>query len=178
MPSKLKTKIAEILRTTGDKISIDIKDELRDQGHINSGQLIKSVKSNVQTGTDVSLNIDMLDYHKYVEHGVSASRIPFGGKSSNSKRSKYIEGLIKFFRNLGKSNKEARGAAFATAHEHKSEGMPTRASFQHSKNGRRLEFINESTKANKEFDLTEQLILDQVEIEADLILDDFEKSIR
>lgn len=178
MPSKLKNRIAEILRTTGDKISIDIKDELRDQGHINSGNLIKSVKSQVTNGTDVSLGITMLDYHQYVEHGVKASRIPFGGKSRGQKRSRYIEGLIKFFRNLGKSNKQARGAVFATAHKHKAEGMPTRASYQHAKNGRRTEFINESTKANKEFDTAEQLILDRVEIEADLILDEVEKAIR
>ncbi len=178
MPSKLKTQIAEILRTTGDKISVDIKDELRDQGHINSGKLIKSVKSQVVTGTDVSLNIDMLDYHVFVEHGVTASRIPFGGKSTGAKRSKYIEGLIRFFKNLGKSNKEAKGAAFATAHKHADKGMPTKASFQHSKNGRRLSFIDESTKANKEFDLAEELILDSVEIQADQILDDFEKAIK
>ena len=178
MASKLKTLIAQILRTTGDKISVDIKDELRDQGHINSGKLIKSVKSQVTTGTDVDLNISMLDYHVYVEHGVRANKIPFGGKSSGSKKSKYIEGLIKFFRNLGKSIKEARGAAFATAHKHRKEGMPTRASYQHSNNGRRTKFIDESTKANKEFETAEQLILDKVEIEADLILDDFEKLIK
>ena len=78
----------------------------------------------------------------------------------------------------GRSLKQAKAAAFATAHKHKEEGMPTRGSKRFSNNGRRLNFITESTKASKEIDLTAELILDSLNLEGIKILDSFEKSIR
>jgi hypothetical protein len=176
---KLANKIADILRTTGDILKVDIQEELRDQGHVNTGKLFNSVKASVNNGTDIELNITMNDYHTYVEHGVRANRIPFGGKRKGGKRtSRYIQGLINFFKSKGKTLKDAKAAAFATANVHKREGMPTQASRRFSNNGRRLEFINESTKASRQITTTEELILDAVEIEASGILDSFETKIR
>lgn len=175
----LKNKIRDILRINGSAISEEIKAELKEQGHVHTGKLINSVKAGTSiNGDEVSLNVTMLDYHVYLEHGVKASRIPFGGRRSGKKRSKYIEALINYFRQKGKSEKEAKGAAFATAHKHKREGMPTRSSYQYSANNRRTEFINESTKVSKNIDKVGTDILEATEYEANLFLNNFEKAVR
>lgn len=174
----LTDKIKKALRITGQKLTTDIKQELTDQGHVHTGKLLKSVKFNVNETSDINLDVEMLDYHQFVEHGVKATRIPFGGKRTGKKRSKYIEALIAYFKAKGKALKEAKAAAFATAHKHKEEGMPTKASKAYSKNNRRLDFIKESTQTNPTIEEAENLILDSIESEANLILDHFEKNIR
>lgn len=179
MASRFKENIRSILLDSGIGIAFEIKDELKDQGHSNTGKLVNSVKPTVTVESEsINLDITMLDYHTYLEHGVRASRIPFGGKKTGRGKSKYIEGLIAYFKSKGRSLKQAKAAAFATAHKHKEEGMPTRGSKRFSNNGRRLNFITESTKASKEIDLTAELILDSLNLEGIKILDSFEKSIR
>ena len=174
----LRDKIKSTLLRFGGSISSEIKEELKQQGHVNTGKLSNSILFGVsENGNDMNLDISMLDYHVFVEHGVRAKKIPFGGRSTGRKSSKYIEGLIAFFRTKGRSEKEAKSAAFATAHVHKREGMPSRSSFQHSGNGRRLLFIDESTKASKEIELIGTTIQDNLEDEGNLILDEFEKAI-
>lgn len=173
MAKTLKDQIRELLKVSGLGISEDIKSELRLQGHVNTGELIKSVQSGVINQTDgVDLEIEMNDYHVFVEHGVKAGRIPFGGRSKGGRgqTSKYIEGLIKFWTAKGKSKEEAKRAAFATAHKQKSEGMPTRQSYEHSKNGRRTQFLNESTKSTRQINELENNLIDQVDFEAQKIL--------
>lgn len=177
--SRFESQLKKILSQNGQGIVSEIQNELKDQGHYNSGKLYKSTKSSIsQTSEGFNLDVEMLDYQTYVEHGVKAGRIPFGGKRSSAKTSKYIQGLISFFRTKGLSNKEARGAAFATAHKHKMEGMPTKSSYRFSSNGRRLSFINESTKASKQIENTGDQILNLLESEGNQILDHFEKSIK
>lgn len=173
MAKNLSDQIRELLKVSGRGIAEDIKSELRLQGHVNTGELIKSVQSGVINKTDgADLEIEMNDYHVFVEHGVKAGRIPFGGRSKAGRGgvSKYIQGLINYFISKGKSKEEAKRAAFATAHKHKDEGMPTKNSYKYSKNGRRLEFINEGTKSTKQIEQLETDILDQVDFEAQKIL--------
>lgn len=175
----LKNKIRSILQRNGSAISEEIKTELKDQGHVHTGKLINSVKGTTSiNGDEVSLDVSMLDYHQFVEHGVKASRIPFGGGRSGKKRSKYIEALITYFRQKGKSEKKSKAAAFATAHTHKREGMPTRGSYQYSSNQRRTKFIDESTKISKTIDRVGEEILETTEHEANLFFDHFEKAVR
>lgn len=177
MAKNLSDQIRELLKVSGRGIAEDIKAEMRLQGHVNTGQLIKSVQSEVSNQRDgANLEIEMNDYHVFVEHGVKSGRIPFGGRSKAGRgtTSKYIEGLIKFWTAKGKSKKEAKRAAFATAHKHKSEGMPSKGSYKHSKNGRRLEFINESTKSSKQIEQLETNILEQVDLEAQKILNSWD----
>lgn len=174
----IRDKIKSTLLRFGGSISNEIKEELKQQGHVNTGKLSNSILFGVsENGNDLNLDVSMLDYHVFVEKGVQAKRIPFGGRSTGRKSSKYIEGLIAFFRAKGRSEKEAKSAAFATAHVHKREGMPSRSSFQYSSNGRRLLFIDESTKASKEIELIGTTIQDTLEDEGNLILDEFEKAI-
>jgi hypothetical protein len=74
--------------------------------------------------------------------GVPANKIPYY-PGSGRKESEYIKGLIKYVKlRMGKSDKEAKGIAFAIASKHKKEGMPTKNSVtKHSKTGRRTGFI-------------------------------------
>lgn len=178
----LRDKIKSTLLRFGSSIAAEIKEELKQQGHVNTGELSNSILFGVsENGNDMNMDISMLDYHVFVEKGVKANRIPFGGKRTGRKRSLYIDGLIKFFKNKRLSEKEATRASFATARKHSEKrgpGMPTFKSYKdHSKNGRRLLFIEESTKASKEIELIGTTIQDDLEEEGNLILDEFEKAI-
>jgi hypothetical protein len=76
--------------------------------------------------------------------GVTAARIPYT-PGSGRKTSKYIDGLINYVKlRMGKSDKEAKGIAFAIASRHKKEGMPTKASAKFSSTGKRTGFIDEA----------------------------------
>ena len=133
-----------------DHMENEFRKELIDQGHKLTGKLIQSIRSEVkEMQTAVEGLIYFEDYYTYLETGVPASKIPYGGRSSGAKTSKYIAALIDYWRLRGKSDKEARSAAFATANKHKQEGMPTKASYSFSKNNRRTGFLSHVVKTNK-----------------------------
>jgi exonuclease V gamma subunit len=76
--------------------------------------------------------------------GVTAARIPYTPNSGRPP-SKYISGLIDYVkRRMRKSDKEAKGIAFAIASKHKKEGMPTKASARYSSTGKRTGFIEQA----------------------------------
>lgn len=175
----LTDKIKSLFQKQGNTISEEIKTELKDQGHLHTGKLFNSIKANATTeGKEAALEVSMLDYFEFVDRGVRASRIPYGGRPTGKKRSKYIEALINYFKQKGKAIKEAKAAAFATARKHSQEGMPTKSSYQYSNNSRRLKFIDESTNVSKSIDLLEEQIQDQIESEYNRIFDSFEKAVR
>lgn len=123
------------------KITDLLKAELSAQGHRNTGSLERSFTHEVRRESGMLIGaIKSNEYSIYLEFGVPANRIPFS-PGSGAKSSKYIAGLINYFTTKGLAASEARGAAFATAHAHKREGMPTRASFAYSSNGRRVGFM-------------------------------------
>ena len=56
-----------------------------------------------------------------------------------------FSGLIEYVKKrMGKSDKEAKGIAFAIASKHKKEGMPTIKSQKHSQTGKRTGFIEQA----------------------------------
>lgn len=113
--------------------------EIKDQGHSLTGALEASINGDVKE-TNVSCTI--LDYGHIISDGTTAKKIPFSGtKGDGTGTSKYIQGLVSFFKLRGLSDKEALGAAFATAKVQKKEGMSTSASSRFSKNGKRQNFI-------------------------------------
>lgn len=118
-----------------------LKAELLAQGHRNTGNLERSFSYAVRRdGNLIVGEISANDYAIYLEFGVPASRIPYS-PGSGAKTSQYIAGLIRYFTTKGLPSSEARSAAFATARAHKREGMPTRASYAYSTNGRRTGFM-------------------------------------
>lgn len=134
----------------------ELQEELKRQGHVLTGNLLKSIRESVyKEGRRTIGEVLLRDYAKYVNNGVEARNIPFGG--GRGSRSKYIEGLINFWQKRGISDiKEATRAAFATAHKHKKEGMPTKASRRFSQTGKRTGFI-ETAIETKRFDFRETL---------------------
>lgn len=117
-----------------------------EQGHDLTGSLRKDIRNEiVVSGATVTLDIFMRKYGIFVDRGVKASRIPYK-RGSGKTESKYIDGLIDFVRKRGLAtgDKEVKNIAFAIANKHKKEGMPTRASREHSKTGRRLNMIQEA----------------------------------
>lgn len=124
------------------------------QGHNIDGTVVKEMDLVVeQTLNTISFLFYFLPYGTYIEAGVGASSIPFSGTGGRGGKSAYIEGLIAYA--LKKLNvadlKEAKSAAFAIAHTHKKEGMPSRASSRFSSTGKRTGWIAETMKDNRKY---------------------------
>lgn len=134
-----------------------VKIELKLQGHRLTGALENSIEERVrQTATGVRIEIEAERYARFVNRGVPANRIPFGG--SRARRSKYIEGLKRFARlRFGVTDAQALRIAFAIARKHKKEGMPTKNSRRFSRTGKRIEAVDDALgKARPQIDkLTE-----------------------
>lgn len=142
-------KTPTILKRASKLIDRELRKTLKSQGHSNTGALESSIDSRV-SGTEV--NGEMLDYGFIVSDGVKSSRIPFR-RGSGAKTSKYIDGLVAFFKTKGLSDEEAKSAAFATANVQRKEGMSTSASARFSKTGQRQNFIEISLEnKSKEVD--------------------------
>ncbi len=137
-----RSKEVRLLQKASDAINKNLAAELVAQGHSLTGSLERSIHGNViQAGNGVAILGTMNSYGKYVETGVGKDKIPYGGHSASGGTSKYIQGLITFWKLKGLGEKEAIRAAFATAKKHKKEGMPTKGSQAFSKTGERTKFI-------------------------------------
>ena len=134
--------ISDGLEAAMKKLQTNMRSELKAQGHYNTGKLHDSIEYTIEIkGDKVTATMESEDYGLSMEFGVKAANIPYS-RGSGAPRSKYIEGLISFFESKGLGESEAKGAAFATANKHKQEGLPTRASFAFSTNGRRTGFAS------------------------------------
>jgi hypothetical protein len=131
-------KTPKILQKVAAVLDNAFKDEIKSQGHSLTGKLENSIQGQ-QSETQVEGS--MLDYGYIVNDGTISEKIPFSGTHGKGGTSKYIQGLISFFKLKGLSEKEATSAAFATAKVQKKEGMSTAASSRFSKNGKRQNFI-------------------------------------
>lgn len=145
-------RIRQILIQQGEKILLqESKRRLSLQGHKLTGKLESSlrIESKIQAKA-LELVLFSAKYGTYVNKGVPASSIPFGGNRRSGRRggrSKYIQGLITYFRRRGVSSlKEATGAAFATAKIHKKTGMPTPGSRRFSRTGKRTGAFDSALK--------------------------------
>lgn len=136
-------------------LKLELTSKLEAQGRKNSN-LAKNMDFEIEASANVLIaSMYMDNYYIFLEKGVSAARIPYTRRNRGQGRggtSKYIQGLISFFRRKGLPTKEATSASFATANKHKSEGMPTRKSFRFSRDGTRLGFV-ESTLMKFEDDV-------------------------
>jgi len=140
--------------------------EWRAQGHELSGSAVKQMETLVKYEIN-TLVIEGLvpDYMAINNSGVTAARIPYTPNSGRPP-SKYISGLINYVkRRMGKSDKEAKGIAFAIASKHKKEGMPTKGSVRFSTTGKRTGFIEQALdKSSPKFiELIENAITFSVE---------------
>lgn len=129
-----------------DHLQAAFRDELKQQGHYNTGKLSDSIEYQIElVATSIIATMFIEDYGFPIDTGVGAANIPYQ-RGSGAKSSKYIDGLVSYFKSKGLGEIEGKRAAFATANKHKKEGMPTRSSFAYSNNGRRTGF-NQATIA-------------------------------
>lgn len=123
-------------------------EELAGQGHKLTGSLEGSIANQIDEIPDGwQMLVTMAHYAGYLERGVKAENIPFSPGSGKG-NSLYIEGLTKFAELRGMTN--PKRAAFAIAHKHLKEGMPTRGSYRFSENGRRTGFAAQVLDENED----------------------------
>lgn len=132
------------LTRTVERFIAAVKQELEDQGHVLTGTLRDSIRYEVtRLPNTIQAIVFMKTYGENIDKGVKPGDVPFN-PGSGAKSSKYIDGLQRFWMLKGLDSKEALSAAFATAKKHKKEGMPTRSSYDFSKNGKRTGFFTDT----------------------------------
>jgi len=150
-------RIEALIGTAAEKTVLEVMEvykgaivkEWEEQGHRLTGKSVQEIEIKVdEKGRIIQGRLLVAEYWDYQERGVKPEHIPFT-LGSGRKKSKYIAGLIRYFRLRGLSGKEAKGAAFATAIVQKREGMQTRASRRFSSSGRRKGFISEGVDSKE-----------------------------
>jgi len=143
-----------------------VANEWRAQGHELSGLAVKQMETLVRFEINTLIIEGLVPNYMAINNsGVTAARIPYTPNSGRPP-SKYISGLIDYVkRRMGKSDKEAKGIAFAIASKHKREGMPTKGSVRFSTTGKRTGFIEQALDKNspKFIELIENAITFSVE---------------
>ena len=143
------------IQQASDTIINALREEFAAQGHTLTGKLEESIVSNIVTeGDTVTLQGFAVYYEEFVNDGVPASKIPYSGNSGAGGESQYIQALIGYAKlRFGVGDKEATSIAFAIAHKHMKEGMPTASSAQYSKTGERIGAVQAAfIKADSEID--------------------------
>lgn len=128
-----------------------LADELEKQGHRASGNLINSIRFQVQNLlNEIEIEFSFNKYGIFQDRGIKAKNIPFG--KGGGRTSRFIAALIawvklkKFTSGL---DKDVKSAAFAIAKKMKKEGMPTKGAFRFSKNGRRIGWLTHTVNKNE-----------------------------
>ncbi len=121
-----------------------LAEELRKQGHVDTGKLIRDMSYNVRTtARGAVIEIEFQGYGLFV----NAGRLP----------GKYVPFQILFDwvkRKLKLSGAQAKSATFAINRKIYNEGIPTAGSLKFSQTGKRTEFIQDTWK-DKESEVAE-----------------------
>ena len=143
--------IADGLTAGMERLQKTTRQNLEDQGHVLTGRLRDSIVFDVVvSGDKVKATMYCESYGLAMEFGVKAANIPYS-PGSGATSSKYIQGLITYFKRRGVTGREGIRAAFATARKHKREGMPTHASRRFSKTGERTGFASSALEHDLEY---------------------------
>jgi len=143
-----------------------LADEWEKQGHQMNGSRMESIEFEVFDAKGAMI-IDVFGskYHKYINEGVPANRIPFQ-PGSGKKTSLYIDALQNYAKKrMGAGEKESKSIAFAIAHKQKKEGMPTKGSFDFSTTGKRTGFIEATLEGDAVFDSLSDLFELQINLD-------------
>lgn len=142
--------LEELLYKVEELISEELKDELRAQGHYNTGALDQSIEGTVNGN---SLQGYANYYALILHHG-------YGPEKASMKQWPYLKG---FFLSKGYEEKDAGQLAAMTINAWKREGMPSSGSFTYSETGERTQFIAIVKKAiNGKIDQTISNGLDKI----------------
>ena len=143
----IRDSIRKKLESLINDIITDLRNEIDVQGHNASGSLSNTLNYKI-TESDQSGFLGVIfgnEYWVFLENGVTAQRIPYSGarkKGGGGRKSKYIEELKRWAEIVRPelSDEERTDFAFAVANTHRKEGMPSRESYQFSRNNKRKEF--------------------------------------
>lgn len=128
-----------------------LAEKFADQGHSLTGESERGLTTMVVfEGGQYIGRVIGADHFLYLEFGIKPGRIPYSEGTGRGGKSEYIQGLIRFWEKRGLHDREAIGAAFATAKIHSREGMPTRKSLVYSATGQRTGFIAQTIKESQE----------------------------
>jgi hypothetical protein len=118
------------IKTIDHYLELDLKKELRAQGHYLTGALEASINSKqITSGGKSVIEMEAVDYADDLFEGVPPEHID---ESDIAGLTKYAE------KRFGLSGKAAIKAAVAIARKHRKEGNPTKNSYQFSSTGERL----------------------------------------
>lgn len=167
-----KALLKEAMQDVMQYLTGQLRKRVEKQGHRLTGKVIRTMEFTVDVQNGIVVGEVLMEYYaQFLERGVKANRIPFGGRTGRGGTSKYIEALAAYFRQRGVPERESLRAAFATAHVHKREGMPTRASgrFSQDNGSARTKFITRTMEESQDAIVTilgnkvEQTILVRIE---------------
>lgn len=120
-------------------------EELEQQGHRATGNLIRSVIARVNAGlNEIDIAMSHFNYGVVVNTGVLSARVPYN-RGSGAGKSKFIDALMAWIRIRGIAgglDKTVRRIAFAMATAMKRDGIPTKGSYAFTSNGRRTQWID------------------------------------
>ena len=145
--------VQENIKAALEFLRQQIISELRGQGHVATGNLLRSIEIVIEElGEKIVGRILVADYALFLDKGVSADRIPFSGITGRGGKSRYIQALINWIRikRPSASDNQVKGIAFAIAHKAKQEGHPTRGSYAYAQNNRRKEWTRYAIDDNEE----------------------------
>ena len=134
-------KIIDGIATLSEELKTDLKFELEQQGHKDTGNLINSIHYDiVKENGNIVVVFSYLDYGKDMNDGI---------KAANVKRLAGID--LKTLEDWAarKGFKNPKWAAIRINQKHLKEGMPTKNSFKFSKNGRRTGWQDHVLKEHK-----------------------------
>ena len=119
--------------TTAQQIALKLAERIADhqvanfllRGMNNTGRTAKSFQAEIlkTNGNNATAVVTALEHVIFLDKGVAANRIPYS-PGSGKKSSKFISGLIDYFKSKGLSDKAAKSAAFGTAKAALKRGMP------------------------------------------------------
>ena len=121
-------------------------EEIKLQGHNDTGKLINSFESNeTETGKKATIEILFFNYGTFLNYGRKpGSYVPFAVLFDWVKRRLRLSGV------------QARSATFAINQKIFKEGIPTRGALKYSSTGKRTQFIDDALK-RKDKEITEAI---------------------
>lgn len=148
------------IKKVGENVKVNLRQELRDQGHYLTGALDQSIADRYFQGDGATMVMEALDYISQVNEGIPASEIDLSDI-------RYLQGLADYAKKRfgARSEKQAFRIAFAIAKKHKKEGMPTLNSYQFSATGERKHAVEISYDTHK--NQNEKIIEDGINTELD-----------
>lgn len=126
----------------GMTIVTQLVNELKGQGHVATGALVRSVIASTQTTLDgIETAISHIRYGTDLNTGIPANRVPRRGSAEYMQ---LLTGLIKWirFKNLANSSGKAYRFASNIIRKAQKTGFPTPGAYKFSKNTRRTGWID------------------------------------